>query len=114
MEREVFEVFVLPDGESFYAWNVKFEVAERRRESRPCSYHEKDGSVRKGVVHYILELADVTFSASPGSIRVGLQGQLTSPNDIFFDVTVSEFRPVGEHIVVQGKASRMCDYEKDR
>ena len=108
------EVFITSNGESFFAWDVQFKGTERRRESRPCTYHEKDGSVRQGSVQYTLESAEVRFCASPGSVRVGLQGQLSSVDDTFFEVTVSCLQPAEDHVLVLGQASRMFDHEKDR
>jgi hypothetical protein len=107
------EVFISSDGESFFGWNVQFTGTERRRESRPCTYHEKDGSERSGNAHYTLESAEVCFCASPGSVRVGLRGQLSSADDMFFEVTISSLQPAQDHVVVLGGASRIFDHEKD-
>ena len=35
------EVFAHSNGEMFYAWDVQFADLEQRRESGPCTYHEK-------------------------------------------------------------------------
>jgi len=107
------EVFILPDCQSFFAWNVQFSETERRRESCPCTYHEKDGSVRKGLVQYTLESASISFCALPGTIRVGHQGQISSTDDQFYDVTVSSLEPAEGHVLVGGQATRKFAYEKD-
>ena len=108
------EVFVLPDGESFLAWNLQFTEAQQRRESCPCTYHEKDGTVRKGTMHYTLETAKVSFCACPDSARLGVRGQLSAVDDKFFEVTISSLEPSEDHILVSGQASRMFDHAKDR
>jgi hypothetical protein len=111
MEREV---FILPNGDSFSAWNVKFTAPERRKESRPCNYQQEDGSMRKGVMHYTAESAEVSFCSCPNWVRVGMQGQLSSPKDIFFEVTISSLQPADNHVLVAGQATRMLDLETDR
>jgi hypothetical protein len=108
------EVFIPANGEMFYAWDVRFTSPEERRESCPCAYHDRDGTVRKGKVHYTLESANVSFCAPAGSIGVGQQGQLSSTNDQFYDVTVASVQPAGQHLLVSGEATRKFAYEKDR
>src|SRR5690242_17044119 len=83
------EVFILSNGESFFTWNVQFNAATTRKETLSCDYQQDDGSMQKGVLYRTVESSEVTFCASPASVRVGMQGQLSSPNDIFFEVTIS-------------------------
>jgi hypothetical protein len=98
------EVFIPSNGEMFYAWDVRLTVLEQRRESCPCTFHERDGTVRKGKMYYTLELGKVSFRASPGTVAVGHQGQLSSTNDQFYDVTVSSLQSEEEHVLVSGEA----------
>lgn len=106
-------MFILND-EMFYAWDVRFKDVEQRRESSPCKYFERAGVFRSGKMYYTLESATVIFCAPPDSIKVGQQGQISSTDDHFYEVTVSSLEPAGGHIVVCGHATRKFAYEKDR
>ena len=108
-----YEVFIPSNGEMFYAWDVRFTMLAQRRESCPCTFHERDG-VRKGNMYYTLELGKVSFRASPGTVAVGHQGQLSSTNDHFYDVAVSSLKPEEEHVLVSGEAKRKFAYGRDR
>lgn len=108
------EVFIQSDGEMFYAWDVRFTVLEQRRESCPCTFHERDGTVRKGMLYYTLESAKVSFRASSRTVAVGHQGQLSSKSDQFYDVTASALQSEGEHFLVSGEAKRKFDHGRDR
>ena len=50
--------------------------------------HERDGSVRNGTVRFTVESANLSFCTFPHSLQVGQQGQLSSADDKFFDITV--------------------------
>jgi hypothetical protein len=108
------EVFVQSNGELFSAWDVEFTQVEQHRETAPCTYYEPDGSVRKGTMVFTIETAQVSFCASVGAVRVGLQGQLSSTEDRFYEVTISSAEPEQEHIRVVGKATRKVSVENDR
>src|SRR4051812_14236966 len=64
-----------------HAIEVQFEGMERKRESAPCTYNEKDGTARKGTIYYTLETAKVRFRAPVGVVRAGHQGQMSSIGD---------------------------------
>jgi hypothetical protein len=108
------EVFVQSNGEMFSAWDVQFTNVEQYRESAPCTYHEPDGSVRKGKVYFTLESAEVSFCASKGSVQTGQQGQLSSMDDRFYDVTISALTQDQDYLRVVGRATRKGSFEKDR
>jgi hypothetical protein len=108
------EVLVQSNGELFSAWDVQFSHVEQHRETAPCTYHERDGSVRKGKVFFTIETAQVSFYACVGTVRVGLQGQLSSTDDRFYEVTISSAEPEEEHLRVVGKATRKVSVENDR
>jgi hypothetical protein len=108
------EVFVQADGELVSAWDIQFTDVQQQRKTEPCTYHERDGTVRKGVVHFTLESAAVTFSAPTSSVRVGQQGLMSATEDRFYDVTVSTVEPEQDHIRVAGNATRKFAYEQDR
>ncbi len=110
MEREV---FVLPNGESISVWEVRYGAFKRQEESAPCTIHEKDGTVRKGTVRYTVESADVSFNALEGLLRVGQQGQLSTKDDQFFEVTISSIEKAKDHVRAFGQASRKFSYKKD-
>src|SRR5262245_57167931 len=107
------EVYVLPNGDSFLAWNIKLTALKQSRESAPCLIHGRDGSVRNGTVRFTIESADVSFCTFPHSLQVGQQGQLSSTDDKFFEITVSSFEPIEDHVIVFGNASRRFGYERD-
>lgn len=47
------EVFVLKSGETFLAWEINLENLKVQRTSEPCTFHQKDGLVRKGRAFFI-------------------------------------------------------------
>jgi hypothetical protein len=106
------EVFILPDGESFSAWEVRFGRPKRRREACPCTIQELNGSIRNGTLSYTVESASVSFCASQGSLKVGQQGQLSSSDDRFFDVMISRAEPVEDHLLVSGQATGKYLYKR--
>jgi hypothetical protein len=108
------EVFVQADGELVSAWDVQFTEIEQQRKTEPCTYHERNGSARKGVVHFTLESAAVRFSAPMNSVQVGQPGLISATEDRFFDVTISTVEPEQDHIRVAGRATRKFSYEQDR
>ncbi len=111
MEREV---FVLPNGESFSAWDVRLEAREERHKSRPCFHEQPDGTRRYGEVRFKVESARVSFCAQPGTVHVGQRGQLSSSGDLFYNVRVSFIELAEGHVVVTGDATREFDHEWDR
>jgi hypothetical protein len=108
------EVFVQANGEVFSAWNVEFTRSQQHRETVPCTYHERDGTVRKGKVFFTIETALVSFCACVATFRVGVEGQLSSSDDRFYEVTISSVEPQGDHARVSGKAQRKVSVEQDR
>ena len=108
------EVFVQSNGELFSAWDVQFGQVEQHREAAPCTYHEDDGSVRKGKVFFTIETAQVSFCASLDTVRVGLQGQLSSTDDRFYEVTILSAEREQDHLRVVGKATKTVSVENDR
>jgi hypothetical protein len=108
------EVFIPANGEMFYTWHVRYTSLEERRESGPCTYHDRNGTVRKGKLYYTVESATVSFCAPAGSIRAGQKGQLSSTDDRFYDVIVASVQPAEQHLLVSGDATRKFAYEKDR
>src|SRR5690348_17314669 len=87
MEREV---FILPTGISFLAWDVQFSKPQQHVETKPVSHCESDGRIsRNGTLLVTIETSQVEFCACAGSLAVGQQGQLSSMGDQFFGVTVS-------------------------
>ena len=111
------EVFILPTGRSFVAWEVRFGVPQQRVETAPATDQERDGStIRNGTAYVTVETADVKFCACPGSIAVGQKGQLSSTGDQFFEVTISAIESAGDHDLVAGHASKQVGirFEWDR
>ena len=108
------EVFVQSNGELFSAWDVQLTQVEQHRETAPCTYHERDGSVRKGKVFFTIETAQVSFCACLDTVRVGLQGQLSFTDDRFYEVTISSAERDQNHLRVVGKATRKDSVENDR
>src|SRR5690348_9556714 len=98
MEREV---FILPNGTSFVAWEVRFRERRRHIETAPCTYHESEHISRNGTVRITVESAEVSFCACPdSSFQVGQNGQLSSLADQFFDVTIESMEAAGDHVMV--------------
>lgn len=113
MEHEVF----IREGVGFdscYAWNVRFSDIEHQRQSRPCTYHERNGTVRKGQMHFTLESAQVTLLTRSGALRTGERGQLSHTNDEFYQVTILRVEARGAHDFVRGQAERQFANEPDR
>lgn len=102
------------DFDSCYAWNVQLSDVQRNRQSRPCSYYERDGTFRKGLIHFTLESAQVSFFISPGALRIGERGQLSYINDEFYEITVLGVESLGDHDLVRGQAKREFANEHDR
>lgn len=100
------EVFILPTGQSFVAWEVRFGVRQRRVETLPATDQKHDSNARKGTAYVTIETADVTFCTWPGSLAVGQEGQLSSTGDEFFEVKISAIESGGEHDLVGGHASK--------
>ena len=63
---------------------------------------------------YTRELAKVRFRALAGLGAVGQEGQLSSPRDIFYDVTVESLAPELDHVVFGGRATRTFASKHDR
>ncbi len=107
MEREV---FILPTGKSFPAWEVQFTMQEQHVDTSPVTHHERDGTIsRTGRIHVTVETSHVSFCTVPDSLTVAQQGQLSSAGDQFFTVTVSAVEPAGDHELIRGQASRHVD-----
>jgi hypothetical protein len=107
------EAFVLANGESFSVWDVSFGPVERRDESAPCQFQEPDGKIREGTIYYTVESADVSFSAFAGALRVDQAGQISSPNDQFFEVVISSIQAAGNHVRLSGRACKKSDYRRE-
>jgi hypothetical protein len=113
MEHEVF----IREGVGFdscYAWNVRFSDIQQERQTYPCSFHARDGTVRKGQVNFTLESAQVTFFTSPGAVSIGERGQMSYTNDEFYEITVLGVESQGDHDFVRGQAKRQFGHEPDR
>ena len=108
MEREA---FVFENGQTFTAWNVLLTGFRQHRETFPREALEAGSSLGANVLRYIVETADVSFCALPGTIVVGQQGQLSLGNDGFYDVMVCSVEGAGDHILVCGEATRKFGYE---
>ena len=108
MEREV---FVIPDGESFFASNVEFGPFERHRETRQGTLY---GTTRQIIWRFTVETAQVSFRLPLGAIREGVRGQLSTSGDKFFEVTVVSLEAKDDHLLVLGEARRTFDHECDR
>jgi hypothetical protein len=111
MEREV---FVLRNGDSFFAWNVQLGARKEHRETLPCFFDEPDGTRRRGTYSYTVESARISFCAPPASVHVGEWGQLSSAAGHFYDVKVSFIELAEGHVVVTGDATRQFGYEEKR
>ncbi len=111
------EVFILPTGQSFLAWEPRFGVPQQHVETAPASDQKPDGStIRNGTAYVTIETADVKFCACSGSLAVGQKGQLSSTGDEFFEVMISAIESAGDHDLVAGHASRQVGirFEWDR
>ena len=107
MEREV---FILPTGISFLAWDVQFSKPQQHVETKPVSHCESDCRIsRNGTLLVTMETSQVEFCTCAGSLAVGQQGQLSSMGDQFFGVTVSAIETAGDHALISGQASRRVD-----
>ena len=82
-------VFMLRNGESFWAWNVQFHGRKERRETFPRLVEGPAGAERRGTFSYTVESAHVSFCAAPGTIHIGQRGQLSSAEEHFYHVKVS-------------------------
>ena len=100
------EVFVLPNAESVFVWNVVYGPVTRSEESAPCNVEQPDGKVAKGTIHFSVESADVTLTAFAGSLTVGQQGQLSTGEDKFFDLTISSIEAAEDYVRAFGRAVR--------
>ncbi len=103
------EAFVLENGDSFFAWTIDFDGWERHEETRPITFHEQDGTVRKGKITFTVESANIRFSASMGSLKEGQTGQLSWNDDRFFEVTISAVKQAQDRLEVSGRAVRQFD-----
>jgi len=105
MAQEI-EVFASESGRLSSAWDLDFSEHQSRGELGRCSHAQPDGSFREGTIRYTLEVWRVGFLTSSGSVVVGDKGQLSSPGDCFYDVTVSSIEKIGDVDLVLGEASR--------
>lgn len=105
MAQEI-EVFASESGQLSSAWDLNFSEHQTREEVGRCSYAQPDGSFREGTIRYTLEVWRVCFLTSSGSVVVGDKGQLSSPGDSFYHVTVSSIETIGGEDRVTGEASR--------
>ena len=107
------EVFILPNGESFSVWDVRFGSWEQREETAPCTFEERDGSKRTGTIRFTVESADISFTTFAGSLKIGQEGQLSSVNDEFFEVKISLIEPMEGNVRVFGRASRKSSFREN-
>jgi len=110
------EVFIVPTGQSFIAWEVRFGVRQQRVESAHATDQKSGSTIRNGTAYVTLETAEVKFCSCPGSLAVGQKGQLSSTGDEFFEVTISAIESSGDHDLVAGHATRQVSirFEWDR
>ena len=100
------EVFASESGRLSSAWDIDFSEHQSREEAGPCSYPQPDGSFREGTIHFTLEVCRVSFLTSPGTVLVGAKGQLSSPDDRFYEVTAFSIEAIGDDERVVGEARR--------
>ena len=96
-------VFMLRNGDSFWAWNVEFHGREERRETFPRLV---EGVERRGTLSYTVESAHVSFCAAPGTVQVGQRGELSSAEGHSYHVKVSYIELARGHVIVSGDATR--------
>ena len=107
-------VFILRNGDSFWAWNVEFHGREERREIFPRLVEGPGGMEQHGTFSYTVESAHVSFCAAPGTIHIGQWGQLSSAEEHFYNVKVSYIELASGHVIVSGEATRTCFHEEHR
>lgn len=108
MAQEI-EVFASESGQVSSVWDIEFSDLQTREEVSRWSSPQPDGSFRKVMIRYTLEVWRVSFLTSTGSVVVGAKGQLSSPGDRFFDVTALSVETIGANDLVLGEASRISD-----
>jgi hypothetical protein len=108
------EAFVTESGEVTSVWDVTFSEPTHQEETQPCSYPQADGGFREGTITFTLELSQVGFLSSLGAFRVGSKGQLSTPEDSFYQVTVLSVEEVGDHDRVVGEARKRSNPRFDR
>ena len=98
-------VFMLRNGESFWAWNVEFHARKERHETLPRLVEGPEGVERRGTCSYTVESAQVSFCVAPGTVHVGQRGQLSSAGGDY-EVKVSYIELASGHVIVSGDATR--------
>jgi len=107
-------VFMLRNGDSFWAWNVQFHGRKERRETLPRIVESPEGSEPRGTVSYTVESACVSFCVAPGTVHIGQRGQLSSAEEHFYEVKVSYIELAKGHVIVSGEATRVIYNEEHR
>jgi len=107
-------VFMLRNGDSFWAWNVEFHGREERRETFPRLVEGPEGVERHGTCSYTVESAHVSFCAAPGTVHIGQWGQLSSAEEHFYHVKVSYIELASGHVIVSGEATKTFYHEEHR
>lgn len=107
-------VFMLRNGDSFWAWNVEFRERKERRETLPRIVQGSEDVKQRGTVSYTVESAYVSFCAAPGTVHVGQWGQLSSAGGHFYHVKVSYIELASGHVIVSGDATRTICHEDER
>ncbi len=110
MEREV---FVLPNGETVLAWDLKFGPMAQQVETKPCKFEEAIGTFRNGTITFTVETGAVRFRICEGTLQAGLTGQLSTKDDSFYEVEITSIEADGEHELVTGTATRTLRIRSD-
>src|SRR5260221_5919303 len=100
------EVFVMADGDSCTVWDIQFVDQQRREGREPCKISYLGGPLRDGWTRFVEDSAKVTFTSSNRDLGIGLSGQLSSGDDPFFEVVISDIEQQGDHLRVHGTATR--------
>jgi hypothetical protein len=107
------EVFVMSNGDSVLAWDLKFSAVARHQEKLPLLIQEPGGKFRRGTLRCTVESADVSFCAYKDSVEVGQEGQLSTERDEFFEVAIVALHPSKNEVRVSGRATRKIAFERE-
>ena len=101
------EILALSNGELFTARGIVYSEWARHYETHPCDL--PNGG--KGELQLTVDIAEVSFTASPGPLAEGDTGQLSIDENHFHKVSILEVTESGEGLLVRARARKRVDWK---
>jgi hypothetical protein len=104
------QAFVTGSGDLSSAWQIEFMDRQEQIETHQCWKHAEDLSSQETTISITVEVFKVTFRTNAGAIAPESVGQLSTPEDKFYQVNVAKVSPLDGFDEIEGIARRTLDY----